>query len=78
MNLKIYGFNLRIVNVYSPTEIGGSANEKDNFYRLMNKACLKKDKHKRVIVLGDLNAITSLASRKRCLIDQIAYQMMSI
>ena len=64
MNLKIYGFNLRIVNVYSPTEVGGTANEKDNFYRMINKACKRTEKHQKLIVIGDFNAETSLASRK--------------
>ena len=64
MNLKIYGFNLRIVNVYSPTEVGGTANEKDNFYRMINKACKRTEKHQKLIVIGDFNAETSYASKK--------------
>lgn len=64
MNLKIYGFNLRIVNVYSPTDVGGSTSEKDNFYRMINKACSKIEKNQKIIVIGDFNAETSLANRK--------------
>ena len=30
-NLKIYGFNIRLVNVYAPTESGGSVTQKDAF-----------------------------------------------
>ena len=39
INLKIYGFCLRVVNAYAPTETGGSKNEKDTFYRNLCKAC---------------------------------------
>ena len=64
MNIRIYGFNLRIINVYSPTDIGGSPNEKDNFYRMINKACSKTEKHQKLVVIGDFNAETSLATKK--------------
>ena len=39
LNLRVYGFNIRVVNVYAPTETGGSQTEKDVFYRAVNKAC---------------------------------------
>lgn len=38
VGLKILGFNIRFVNVYSPTE-PDSESEKDLFYRLLNKTC---------------------------------------
>ena len=38
INLKIYGFCLRVVNAYALTETGGSKNEKDIFYRNLNKS----------------------------------------
>ena len=66
MNLKVYGFNLRIVNVYAPTDSGGSQNEKDVFYRAVNKACKSTEKRQKLLVLGDLNAKTSLAYQKCC------------
>ena len=33
MDLKIYGFNLRIVNVYAPTNSDKNENQKDLFYK---------------------------------------------
>ena len=59
-NLKIYGFNIRLVNVYAHTEISGSTNQKDIFYRSLLKACEKKGKHKKLLVVGDINATTIL------------------
>ena len=71
MDLKIYGFNLRVINVYSPTESNGSDNQKDLFYRSINKVCKKREKHQKVIVVGDFNAKTSLAYKK-CNYDGIS------
>ena len=65
-DLLMYGFSLRVVNVYAPTETGGTKSEKDNFYRKMNKACLMKNKKQKLLVLGDLNATTSIAYKKSC------------
>ena len=59
-NLKIYGFNIRLVNVYAHTEISGSTNQKDIFYRSLFKACEKKGKHQKLLVVGDFNATTIL------------------
>ena len=64
-NLKIYGFNTRVVNVYSPTE-SGSEHQKDAFYRLLQKACKITKKHEKLIVAGDFNAKTSLVYDKCC------------
>ena len=66
-DLLMYGFSLRVVNVYAPTETGGTKSEKDNFYRKMNKACLMKNKKQKLLVLGDLNAKTSIAYKKAVL-----------
>ena len=66
INLKIYGFCLRVVNAYAPTETGGSKSEKDTFYRNLSKACNIKERNRKLLVLGDLNATTSLAYRKSC------------
>ena len=66
IDLKIYGFNLRVVNAYSPTETGGSTNVKDCFYRTVNKACARKEKNQKLLVIGDFNAKTSLALKKCC------------
>ena len=66
INLKIHGFNIRIVNGYSPTDCGGSDNQKDDFYRSMKAACATKQKHQKLIVVGDLNAKTHVATYKSC------------
>ena len=68
INVCIYGFKTRFVNVYSPTNIDGTANQKDEFYRKVKKACDLKRKHHKLIVLGDFNAQTSVAY-KQCLFD---------
>ena len=44
-NLTIYGFNIRIVNVYSPTETDISDSKKNDFYRLLREACQKTVKN---------------------------------
>ena len=62
-NLKIYGFNIRLVNAYAPTE-SGSVNHKDIFYRALTKACKKEEKHQKLIVAGDFNATTSVSTQK--------------
>ena len=66
IDLKIHGFNIRVVNGYSPTDCGGSTNQKDNFYRSMKAACVTKQKHQKLIVVGDLNAKTHVATYKSC------------
>ena len=63
-NLKLHGFNIRLVNGYAPTETGGSNTQKDEFYRSINKMCEKKEKHQKLIVVGDFNATTALALQK--------------
>lgn len=54
-NLNIHGFNIRLVNVYSPAE-SDSGNKKDSFYRLLNKTYQKQEKYEKVIVVDDFNA----------------------
>lgn len=66
VNIKIFGFNVRLVNAYSPTEADISVSKKDMFYRLLKKACQKQGKHEKLIVAGDFNAKTSLAYKKSC------------
>ena len=39
MNMKVNGFSIRLVNVYSPTNSNGSDSQKDAFYRMIKKAC---------------------------------------
>ena len=65
LNIKIYGFNVKIVNAYSPTEVC-SETMKDSFYKLLQKSCQKTEKHEKLVIAGDLNAKTSLALKKCC------------
>ena len=58
MNLKICGFNIR--RTYAPTDSHGSASKKDEFYRLLRKACVTQNNQK-LIVTGDFNATTSVS-----------------
>ena len=66
IDMRIYGFNIRVVNGYSTTNIDGSVNGKDLFYRNLKKACMKNQKHQKLIVIGDFNAETGLANYKSC------------
>ena len=66
INLKIHDFNVRIVNGYSPIETGESDNLKDLFYRNLKTACVKTHKHQKLIVVGDFNATTNVATCKSC------------
>ena len=43
INMKIHGFNLRVVNGYSPTESDGSDHQKQVFYRELKEACMKTE-----------------------------------
>ena len=62
-NVKIFGFKIRLLNVYAPSE-PSSENLKNNFYRILRKATAKNQKHQKLLVLGDFNAKTSVACRK--------------
>ena len=66
LNLVVHGFNVRLVNGYSPTNCNPSENKKDEFYNQLRKACTKKKKNQKLIVAGDFNAKTELAMKKCC------------
>ena len=66
INLKVHGFNIGVVNGYSPTNCDGSEYQKETFYRLLTKSSIKDQKHQKVIVTGDFNAETGLAKYKSC------------
>lgn len=68
IDLKINGFNIRVVNAYAPTEATGTLPQKQSFYSLLSKATQKTQKHQKLIVLGDFNATTSI-SKHRCFFD---------
>ena len=67
LNITVYGFKIRLVNAYSPTE-EGNENQKNTFYRNLEKACKTESKHRKLIIAGDFNATTSI-SMKHCSYD---------
>ena len=64
MNLRVNGFNLRVVNAYSPTDCDGTPEQKRKFYSDLTKACLTNCKHQKLLVAGDFNATTDVARYK--------------
>ena len=70
MNIKVNGFNIRLVNAYAPTNCDDSVNKKYMFYRTLRKACVKQYKHQKLVVNGDFNATTSV-STQQCHFDGI-------
>ena len=68
IDLKINGFNIRVVNAYAPTEANGTESQKQNFYSLLKKATEKTQKHQKLIVVGDFNATTNI-TKLRCFYD---------
>ena len=68
INLTINGLKIRLVNAYAPTNCDGSEQQKDLFYRLVKKGCIKQSKHQKLIITGDFNATTS-TSLKQCYFD---------
>lgn len=64
IDLKVYGFNLRIINVYSPTECAGTEEQKRKFYSDIKKASKTNNKNQKLIVAGDFNATTEVAKYK--------------
>ena len=40
MKINVYGFKIRLVNAYSPTNTDGSSSQKDDFCRKVRKACI--------------------------------------
>ena len=63
MDITISGFNIRVVNAYAPTE-PSCESAKNSFYRILRKAAVKREKHHKIMILGDFNAKTSIACWK--------------
>lgn len=61
INLKVHGFNLRVVNVYSPTDCDGTEEQKNKFFSDFKKASKKQHKHQKLEIAGDFNATTGVA-----------------
>ena len=70
VNIKVFGFNVRVINCYSPTNVDGSPLQKDDFYRTVRKAINKKEKHQKVLIAGDFNAQTDIV-HKQCYFDGV-------
>ena len=66
LNLEIKGFKIRLVNVYAHTNCDGHDSQKDAFYRSLKKACIKQDKHQKILICGDFNATTSVSLKNSC------------
>ena len=64
IDLKVNGFNLRVVNAYSPTDCDGSPEQKRKFYSDLTKACQTNSKHQKLLIGGDFNATTDIAKYK--------------
>ena len=69
LNIIIKGFKLRVINAYSPTNIDGTQHQKDDFYKTLEKACVKTEKHFKIVIAGDFNAKTSIVLKK-CFFDE--------
>ena len=64
INIDVYGFKIRVVCVYSPTNCDGSQQMKDEFYRDVRKAAQMRDKNRKLIVMRDFNAQTDVVYNK--------------
>ena len=64
INLKVHDFNLRGVNVYSPTDCDGIDGQKKKFYSDLKKVSKKQHKHQKTIIAGTFNATTGVARYK--------------
>ena len=64
INLKIYCFNLSVVNVYSSTDCDGTDEQKQKFYSYIYKASKTSQNHQKLIITGDFNATTGVAKYK--------------
>ena len=70
MNLKLNGFNLRVVNAYAPIDCDETPEQKRKFYNDLTRACSTNHKHQKLLVAGDFNATTDVA-RYKCNCDGI-------
>ena len=68
MNIKIKGYDIRLINAYAPTNCDVSENTKDLFYNKLRKSSIKQYKHQKLIVNGDFNATTEVVT-KQCHYD---------
>lgn len=64
LNMNVYGFKIRVVIGYSPTNVEKSIYAKDIFYKNLRKVCAKDEPQRKLIVLGDFNAETDIVLKK--------------
>ena len=64
VNLNIFGYKIRLVIGYSPTNANGSELLKAEFYRNLRKAIVNPDNNRNLIVLGEFNAQMEIVHRK--------------
>ena len=70
MDVKLHGFNVRIVNGYAPTEADGTDQQKLMFYSTLNKAIAKTQKKQKLIAVGDFNATATSHKRDASLMER--------
>ena len=67
-SLSIHGFKLKVIVAYAPTDCTKD-HQKQSFYCELNKLTKTRDhKKQKILVIGDFNATTDIAS-KRCYFD---------
>ena len=59
INLTMFGFKIRVIIAYSPTNVEENINKKDEFYRDLKKASENVGKNRQPIFTGDFNAETA-------------------
>ena len=64
INLTIYGFKIRVIIGYSPTNVDENIHKKDEFYRNLKKASEAIGKHRQLVFAGDFNAETAVVLGK--------------
>ena len=64
INLTIYGFKIRVIIGYSPTNVDENIHKKDEFYRNFKIANEAIGKHRKIVFAGDFNAETTVVLGK--------------
>ena len=60
LNLTVYGFMIRVVIGYSPTNVDENFRKKEEFYKNLKKASESLDRHRQPVLIGDFNAETAV------------------
>ena len=64
INLTMFGFKIRVIIAYSPTNVEENINKKDEFYRDLKKASESVGKNRQLVFTGDFNAETAVVLGK--------------